>query len=159
MAVRITINGFKAAADALERLTEPDVPAFLDGLGGLVVSQTQRRIRSEKTAPDGTPWQPNAAGTSILFMSGALDDSLHHEVRGNEVEAGSNLVYAGIHQNGGTIEPKSANALAFTVGGQFVMTKKVTMPARPYIGLSSANEAEIISFAEDFIIGDFNHAD
>lgn len=153
MAVRIIVSGVEEAARVIGSIAEPDRHAFLDGLGGLVVSQSQRRIRSEKTAPDGTPWKPNAEGTSILFRSGALDDSLHHEVRGNEVEAGSNLVYAGIHQDGGTIEPISANALAFSVGGQFVLAKKVTMPQRQYLGMSPANEAEIISFAEDFIVG------
>lgn len=152
MAVRIVASGFKEAAAIIARIASPDVPQYLDELGSLVTSQTQRRIRSEKTSPAGDAWKANAEGTSTLFQSGALDDSIHHEVGGAEVEVGSNLIYAGIHQFGGDIVPKSKNALAFTVGGDFVLAKKVTMPPRPYVGISAANATEIVSFTEGFIL-------
>ena len=152
MAVRIIASGFEEAAAVIARIAAPNVPQYLDELGALVTSQTQRRIRSEKTSTGGDAWKPNAEGTSILFQSGALDDSIHHEVGGSEVEVGSNMVYAGIHQYGGEIIPKSKNALAFSVGGEFVLAKKVTMPARPYVGISAANATEIVSFTEAFIL-------
>jgi len=152
MAVRIVVNGFDEAAQVIARIADPDVPQYLDELGALVTSQTQRRIRSEKTSPDGKAWKPNAEGTSILFRSGTLDDSIHHEVGGREVEVGSNMVHAGIHQDGGVIRPKSANALAFRVPGSFVMANKVDIPARTYVGISAANGNEIVSFTEAFIL-------
>ncbi|MCQ4630934.1 phage virion morphogenesis protein [Shinella sp. CPCC 100929] len=151
MAVRIVASGLEEAAKVIAQIADPDVPQYLDELGGIVTSQTQKRIRSEKTSPAGEAWKPNREGTSILFRSGALDDSIHHEVAGNSVEVGSNLVYAGIHQHGGKIVPKNKNALAFSSGGQFFMAKSVTMPARPYVGISAANEPEIIAFTEAFI--------
>ncbi|CAK7257548.1 MULTISPECIES: phage virion morphogenesis protein [unclassified Shinella] len=152
MAVRIVVSGFEEAAKVIARIADPDVPQYLEELGGIVASQTQRRIRSEKTSPGGEAWKPNREGTSILFQSGALDDSIHHEVSGRSVEVGSNLVYAGIHQHGGKIIPKNKNALAFSSGGEFFMAKSVTMPARPYVGISGANAAEIVSFTEAFIL-------
>jgi len=152
MAVRIVVSGVEEAADVVAEIADPNVPQYLDELGVLVTSQTQRRIRSEKTSPDGAAWKANSEGTSILFRSGALDDSIHHEVGGREVEVGSNLIYAGIHQHGGDIVPKNKNALAFSVGGDFVLSKKVTIPARPYVGISAANAAEIVRFTEGFIL-------
>ncbi|KQZ87201.1 hypothetical protein ASD64_07095 [Mesorhizobium sp. Root157] len=155
MSFRIVVEGVEVAAAKVAAIGDYNRPQFLDELGGLVVSQTQRRIRSEKTAPDGSAWKPNIAGTSILFASGALDDSIHHVVGGSSVQVGSGLVYAGIHQHGGTIEPKNADKLAFFVGGNFVMTDEVEMPARPYVGISAENGEEIELFAEDFIVRSF----
>lgn len=152
MSFRIIVEGVQIASAKIASIADFNATGFLDELGALVVSQTQRRIRSEKTAPDGSPWKPNAAGTSILFASGALDDSIHHVVGGSSVEVGSGMVYAGIHQHGGTIKPVNANKLAFHVGGNFVMTDEVVIPARPYVGVSADNAREIELFAEDFVV-------
>lgn len=152
MSFRIVTNGVDVAAAKIAAMADFNRGQFLDELGGLVVSQTQRRIRSEKTSPDGSAWKPNSAGTSILFASGALDDSIHHVVAGSSVEVGSGLVYAGIHQFGGTIVPKNGDRLAFSIGGRLVMADKVEMPARPYVGISADNATEIESFAEDFVV-------
>lgn len=47
---------------------------------------------------------------------------------------GSDLVYARIHELGGDIVPKNGDYLTFkTADGNWVRTKKVTMPARPYL--------------------------
>ncbi|MFA0026812.1 phage morphogenesis protein, partial [Vibrio sp. 10N.261.49.A5] len=41
----------------LETLSDPKHKVeLLDSLGGIVESQTRRRIADEKTAPDGSPW-------------------------------------------------------------------------------------------------------
>lgn len=51
-----------------------------------------------------------------------------------EIGAGSNVVYAAIHEFGGEIRAKNAPYLHFqTRGGQWVKTKKVTIPGRFYI--------------------------
>lgn len=155
MSFRIVVEGLEITSAKIGTIADFNSALFLDELGALVVSQTQRRIRTEKTAPDGSAWKPNAAGTSILFASGALDDSMHHVVSGSAVEVGSGLVYAGIHQHGGTIKPVNAEKLAFSVAGNFVMTDEVEMPARPYVGISSENAQEIELFAEDFLVRSF----
>lgn len=51
-------------------------------------------------------------------------------VRG--VWGSADVAYALIHELGGVIEPKNANALAFRADdGSFVVTQKVTIPERP----------------------------
>lgn len=46
---------------------------------------------------------------------------------------GSDLVYAAILAKGGTIVPVNKKFLHFFVNGQEVFTKKVVIPARPYL--------------------------
>ena len=57
----------------------------------------------------------------------------HHVIDADSVEAGSNLVYAAIHQAGGTEDMAPRNA---------------AIPARPYLGLSDDELAE----AQEIII-------
>lgn len=153
--VRITLEerGIDRALAAIGTLADLDKAEALDNVGALVVSQTQRRIESEKTSPDGAAWAPNLEGTSILFRTGALAQSVAHEVGGTEVLVGSGLVYAGIHQVGGTIKPTSAKALAFNIGGAAVFAKSVTIPARPWLGLSAENAHEIELMVADLLEG------
>jgi phage gpG-like protein len=57
------------------------------------------------------------------------------------------VVYARIHELGGTIKPKTAKALRFRLDdGTFVVVQQVTMPARPY--LRPAADAEYPKLAE-----------
>nr|WP_299152128.1 phage virion morphogenesis protein [uncultured Tateyamaria sp.] len=64
---------------------------------------------------------------------------------------GSPLSYAAIHHFGGVIKPKKAKALAFKAGGDSVFAKQVTIPARPYMGVSTDNAREIESAIGDFM--------
>jgi phage gpG-like protein len=135
----------------LARLADLDKNALLDNLGGLGVSQTQRRITSEKTSPDGEPWKPNRRGGSILFLEGHLNSSIAHEVGRDDVSWGSNLVYAAIHQTGGTITAKNGKSLHFQIGNQHFFPKSVTLPARPFLGLSDDNKTEVVDALNDWI--------
>ena len=113
---------------------------LLDAIGQEVEGQTRRRISEEKTAPDGKSWKdwsPKYArtrhgGHSLLEGEGYLLDSIQYQINPDAVEVGSNLVYAAIHQFGGD-----------EVG--------INIPARPYLGLSPDNEADIVAVVEDFL--------
>jgi hypothetical protein len=59
----------------------------------------------------------------------------------------ADVVYALIHELGGTIRPKSAARLAFQVGGEFRSAASVTIPPRPY--LRPAADAIYPSLAEN----------
>ncbi len=149
------------AEKAIGRMASIDEDALLDTLGAVGVSQTQRRIESEKAGPDGTPWQAwskgyasdRTGGQSLLMSEGNLVTSIDHDTRGGEVAWGSPLVYAAVQQFGATITPKNAKALAFTIGSTLVLAKSVTVPARPYLGLSADNRSEMEETALQFIAG------
>lgn len=151
VAIAVIEDGLAQAADRLTRLTVLDKRELLDTIGRLTQLQTRQRIRDEKAAPDGTPWKPNARGSGELYAQGNLYESIDYRVNGNDIEVGSSLVYAAIHHFGGIIKPKNAKALAFRVGGKSVFAKSVTIPARPYLGLSSDNRDELESVISDFI--------
>lgn len=127
---------------------EPD--ELMTAIGALGDSQTRRRITEEKTAPDGSPWPPNTEGTSILLETGQhLLSSLSWQASSTEAEWGATWEFAHVHQEGMTIVPKSAASLVFQLGGRVVQAKKVTIPARPFVGLSDENRQEIIDVVTD----------
>jgi phage gpG-like protein len=152
--VRVVIEvGSLAAASALvSRFAHLDEAALLTTIGPVGESQTRRRIEEEKTAPDGTPWPPNKAGTSILLQTGRhLRDSIAHNVSAPDVEWGSSWEFAHVHQNGATIVPKGAEALSFEIGGRRVHAKRVTIPPRAFVGLSDDNGREIEEVTTNFL--------
>lgn len=124
-----------------------------DGIGALGVAQTHRRIASEKTSPAGAKWTPNRAGTPTLMRSGShLYDSVQHAVQGPaQVIWGSGWIGAGVHQVGATIRAVKGRALAFEIAGKKVFAKSVTIPARPWLGVSEANGREIEATAARYL--------
>ncbi len=158
LAISLEVSGIDAALarlNALGRVAESEELA--DGLGALGVSQTQRRIESEKTTPEGAAWASNREGTSILFRTGShLRDSIDHSVRGaHEVAWGSGWIGARVHQFGATIKPVNGAALKFWFRAgnsvDFAVVKSVTIPAREYLGVSADNERELVETAERFV--------
>lgn len=147
----ITATGLEEALLKIDGIANAPTQELAEGIGRMVQEQTRRRIEEEKTSPAGVAWQPNIAKTSILYRSGALTRSIDYIASPDKVEVGSGLIYARIHQRGGQITAKNASALAFSVGGKFIQVKSVTMPARPYLGISPENERDIVSAAEDWM--------
>lgn len=162
-AVEIIEQGLAEAIARIERLTALDRHEVMDSLGALMQQQTRHRIDVEKTAPDGTPWAKTWRGSSILVNTGELVNSIAYLSNQTEVHVGSPRVYARIHQFGGTIKAKNKKALSFSVpgglrkalpgGSEKVFFKSVTIPARPYLGLSADNIAEAEEVIAEFIEG------
>ncbi|WP_375453651.1 phage virion morphogenesis protein [uncultured Methylobacterium sp.] len=151
VSISYDLSGIVAVDALLDRLDPLDGAELLEAMARLVQGQTRRRIYSEKTGPDGTAWPPNRKGTSILVASEALAKSIDYKVNGTEAIVGSGLRYSRIHQFGGVIRPKAGKALAFKVGGRKVVARKVTIPARPYLGVSDANAVELLDTAVRFM--------
>jgi phage gpG-like protein len=153
--VEIVNVGLEDALLKIEGIADAPFGELMDGIGRLVQGQTRRRIASEKTSPDGTAWKDNLAGSGVLHDSGALYDSIDYQAFPNGVLVGSGLVYSRIHQLGGTIVPRYMQALKFwwVAGGwvEFAIVKSVTLPARPYLGLSADNRVEIVDATEDWL--------
>ena len=111
---------------------------------------------------------------SILRESGALAGSIRFEATNDAVQVGSVLdPYAAIHQLGGTIDmPARKQLLRFrkakTGNGRRFASKKhkrvttqevergahtITIPARPYLGISVRDQADIFAAAERWLAG------
>jgi phage virion morphogenesis protein len=136
------------AAGGLERLSRVlgDLWSTMDKIGAYLVSSVQRRFQAG-VAPDGSPWVPSiraaTQGGKTMMLSGQLAASLAHEAGRDQVEVGSNKVYAGIHQLGGTIFAKNAPNLRFRIGERWISKPSVTIPARPFLGIDERDQVEI----------------
>src|SRR3546814_20336382 len=80
---------------------------------------------------------------SIAYVSGPA-----------QVEWGSNLIYAGVHQDGAVIEPVNAKHLRFQLPGGlgWVTTDRVEIPKREFLGVSTEDEFQLLGLAEDYLL-------
>lgn len=144
-------RALEGAVKVVDRLFTFNRAMLMESIAALGESQTRRRITDEKTAPDGTAWAPNREGTSILLQTGQnLLASVAFTSSAEEAVWGASWEYAHVHQDGAVITPKTAQVLQFKVKGKTVHAKSVTIPARPFVGLSDENRAEIDDLVSDF---------
>jgi len=136
---------------------------LLQSIGVEMETQTKERFDTQRS-PEGDSWKALAQRTKdyyrsngkghrgILVGEGLLRDSITSEVQqaGWSVLVGATMEYAAAHQFGAAITPKTAKALAVPGYG---MLKKVTIPARPYLGVSPNDAREIASIAAAFLAG------
>lgn len=152
--VRIEID--RAALEAVNALvtglTEFDAGELCAEIVQLGENQTRKRIESGGPGPDGEAWPPNLTGTAILFRTGQhLHDSIASSSHGAGGEWGAAWEFAHVHQYGATITPKNAESLSFMLGGKRVFAKSVTIPARPFVGVSADDAQEIRELVTDFL--------
>ena len=120
-----------ALAHVTAVLSRSDV--FMDRIGSYLVASTHRRFAAER-GPDGKPWLKSARaiadGGRTLTYTGRLRGSIAYRLTdgGRAVEVGSNVVYAAIHQFGGSVG----------------RGRKVTLPARPYLGIDERDRTNIL---------------
>lgn len=129
----------------------------LQEIAALGESATRLRFRTQ-TGPDGQRWKPSLraqlTGGRTLTKDGHLGDSVSAAHGKDYAEWGVNRIYAAIHQFGGVIKAKAAAALKFFIpGGGFAVVKAVTMPARPYLGVSDDDRGDILDVLERRIAG------
>ena len=141
----------EAVQAALERMVAtldgPRAQAVFDVIGQTLVTSTIDRF-SRETGPDGAPWPPSRRaqeeGGQTLTDKGILRNSITHVAGPDYVDVGTNVLYAAIHQFGGEIRPKSADALYIQRAGKIVaVVDSVTMPARPYLGIDDRDRDAI----------------
>ena len=175
--IKTTVSDAQARA-MLARLGEPGTQDLMPRLGEYLQASTQKRFKTQ-TAPDGTAWQPlqpryarrkKYAKDKILTLRGYLRSGIHYQVTGDaEVQVGSNTKYAAIHQFGGAIEKPARQATVRyrSEAGRVLFAGKkhqgaterqvtipahqVNMPARPYLGISAADDAEIRAIILDWV--------
>jgi phage virion morphogenesis protein len=158
VSISVTIDdaAVRRAFGRIERAMDDTTPV-MRLIGNALVSSTHMRFVSQ-TSPDGAAWQAlnpeYAAGkrnARILTESGRLRDSINADPGRDQVTVGTNVIYAAIHQFGGTIRPKSASHLFFRIGGRLIVANSVTLPPRPFLGISADDETEIAEIVFRFL--------
>lgn len=176
----VTVDDAQALA-TLARLGEPGTADLMPRLGEYLQRSTQERFKTQ-TAPDGTPWaplQPRYARRKkyhqdkVLTLRGYLRSSIHYQVTGPDaVQVGTNIQYAGVHQFGAAIQQAAqSRRLRFrSAAGRILFAGarhkrgvterwvtrgayQVTIPARPFLGISAADDAEIREIILDWVVG------
>lgn len=144
--LRFDLHDLAQAGPRLQQALAGDLADLFEEIGDALVSSTTDRFDTGR-GPDEAPWVPSrraeAEGGKTLVQRGHLRDSVTRQAGADHVLVGSNLAYAAIHQQGGTVKPRRGKMLKFKVGGQWVSKAQVTLPARPYLGISAEDEAEI----------------
>lgn len=150
--VSLKIAGEQQLVDSLNRLASPEERvALMDGIGAYGVSSTHQRFLDKK-GPDGQPWRESLrakeTGGQTMRHTARLFQSFSWAATKDSAAWGTSTVYAGIHQFGGDIFPKTKKALAFRLAnGSFVMVRKVTMPKRPFLGVDAHDRTRIAGIA------------
>lgn len=124
-------------------------------IAALGESSTRLRFVNE-TGPDGKRWPQSLRarlhGGKTLTLDGHLSGSISARSGESFAEWGVNRVYAAIHQFGGEIRPRHKRALYFRLAnGKQVAVAKVTMPPRPFLGISEQDEEDIADLVASFL--------
>ena len=156
--VSLNWGGFdKALGKAAHKLG--NTQALMESVGDALVSGTLKRFQDEED-PTGKKWPKSKRAAKkdgqTLTDTALLRRSVDYAATSDKVMVGSNLPYARIHQKGGTIKPKKAKKLVFKGrGGKKVAVDEVTIPARPYLGVSADDMKEVRETISDFLAGTF----
>jgi len=144
---KLTIDdaGMRASLDSLMGRMR-NRQGFFRNVGEHLLNSVRDNFEAE-SAPDGTPWQPLSPVTiaarqsrglaphPILRVTGGLVGSINYAADNGAVRVGTAKVYAAIHH----------------FGGQAGRGGKVTIPARPYLGMSADDQAAIMELAEEWL--------
>lgn len=163
----------------LDRQAQSATGNLMPRLGEYLQESTQNRFKTQ-TAPDGTAWaalKPAYArrkkynNDKVLTLRGYLRSGIHFQVSGpNEVEVGTDSKYGAIHQFGGQIDKpeRQATVRYRSVAGKILFAgnkhkrvieravtipaHQINMPARPFLGISPADDREIRDIILDWVI-------
>lgn len=170
----------QAARVMLARQAKPENGPLAKRLGEYLQRSTQGRFETQ-TAPDGTVWQPLTRRYAkrkkynqdkILTLRGYLRGLIRYQtIDDNTVEIGSDRKYAAIHQFGGdiTIPSRPATVRYRSKAGRVLFASKkhtrgvkeravtipahtIKMPARPFLGISVADDQEIRDIIRDWVV-------
>ena len=134
----------------LGRIAGVDKAGINNAIAEGLRTSTIERFQAEKS-PEGKKWKQSIRareeGGKTLTKSTALRSSIRSEASAEGLAIGTNDIRAATHQFGDTriIKAKRKKALRFRINGRWVSKKevKVTIPARPFLGVSEEDEEEI----------------
>lgn len=156
--ITIELND-EALQEGLSRLTGlmSDLTPVMQDLGELLMLSTKERF-PKGIAPDGTPWAAKTAATIQRYLSrgdradsrplygpsGALSQQIFYEAGPDQVEIGSNRIYAAVMQFGA-----AKGAFGTTSRGGPIPWGNI--PARPFLGLSDEDEVNLVATVEEWL--------
>lgn len=157
--------------------TAADLSPAMAAIASHLESSTLFRFETE-TGPDGQAWLPSqrvlAGGGQTLTDTARLRQSIVSASGPDWAEVGTNLVYAGAHQFGATIQRNARQQAIYRrldgrtgeLSAQFVRRSKsnfaqdvqvgahdIDIPARPFLGVGDGDEASIIEILTDHFSG------
>ena len=148
--IDIDVVGVEQVQRVLARLSETaqDTDLILRDIGEHLLNSTRDRFAGE-AGPDGTPWEPLEPGYAIekrkrrpnaglLVYDDLLRGTLAYVVSGGELALGTNRPY-GARQHFGFSGPDS-------------LGRTFDHPARPWLGVSTDDEAEIVSILRQHLL-------
>jgi phage virion morphogenesis protein len=138
---------------AIDKVEKPQ--RLMDAIGAALVASSKLRF-ADGRGPDGSPWAPVLRGGRPLRDTGVhLMNPLHHQVmheaNGWAVLVGVPYAWASVHQFGATIRAKNAPYLVFKIGDRWTRKKQVTVPARPFLGITDEDRETISEIVYDEI--------
>jgi phage gpG-like protein len=113
-------------------------PGFRQELSEVLAEEARRQLNKgfEKARdPYGAGWK-KSSGERTLQDTRRLHNSFTYRVDPGGFVIGTNVLYAAIHQYGGTIKAKNSPYLRFRVprrNGRWVRVKQVTIPQRQMV--------------------------
>lgn len=141
-------------AELINRLDRPI--AFYKTVGAYLTDVAIPRNFDNDSAPDGTPWAQLSPVTiarrekkgqtpiQILRATGKMRSEIVSQASDEELRVGSPAPQAAVMQFGA-----AAGAFGTDAGGSPIPWG--TIPARPFLGLSAEDEAEILLIASDWL--------
>lgn len=154
--VEINQDTITPALRRLQALLTDMSPVMLDISEYLLVSTKERF--AEGRSPQGVAWAPKSASTLAAYRargdradprplfgpSGALNTTISRAAGPDWAEVGSNMIYAAVMHYGAP-----EGAFGSTARGSPIPWGSI--PARPFIGLSQADEANILEIVGDWM--------
>lgn len=140
--INIDVDGLDQVKAALERLQQRAgqlTPVFRDIGEFLLLAHDERFAKQQ--GPDGDPWEPlnekykqrkKRNKEKILTLDDLLGGTLRYQASAASLVFGTDRVYGATHQFG---------------------RDEANIPARPFLGLSTDDEAEVLRLVEKHIAG------
>lgn len=137
--IKISLNDIQAAQQLHNIARQLQQPRKLYGVLGETLKKIHAERFKQEVDPQGNGWQPLSAktlarkqkkgkSTKILRQDGYLSDRTAYNYNDKNVEFGSDAKYARLHQ----------------FGGKAGRGKKVTIPKRPWLGVSQQDEQKLL---------------
>lgn len=138
-----------------------DMTPLMQDIGEFMIESTKENFR-DSTSPDGIKWAAKSQATldayaargdrvstkPLIGPTGVLSSTIFSEASATSVAWGSSQIQAAVMQLG-------AGKGAFGTASNGSKIPWGNIPARPYLGIGSEDEAGIIAIAEEYIAGAF----